>query len=951
VRRTKLLRPRLPGDAVDRPRLLAALERGRDVPLLVLSGPAGFGKTTLLSQWLAAPPTPRPAAWLTLDERDDAPGFVAHLVAALRQLTPDVGRATLGLLRLPGPVRPADLGASLAEELLAPAPADGAVLVLDDLQEVADPGVYEVLDALLRHPPPGLRLVAATRVDPPLPLARWRARGQLVELRAVDLRFTVAEAGAFLGCALPVPPSPADVALLTERTEGWAAGLRLAAVALGSSPPAAVAAALSGRRQGLAADYLLDDVLACQPPAVQDFLLRTALPERLCAPLCDALLRAAPDGAPSAPPVPDPAQTLLAFVVRANLFLTPLDEPGPRAPAAPASSGGEDGRPAGALTWYRYHPLFRDLLLQQLRARRGPGAVLALHARAGAWFAARGMVEEGLQHLLAAGDTAGAVALVERHAGPALVAEAWPALERWLSLLPPAAGHRRPAAVLARAWVAQRRARWDVLPALLTEAQDLLDAPPPGGGPARAGAGGASPEAPDRVALTRELDALTAAVRFGAGDLAGARAAADRALAGPPAGHHARGLAVFYAALCDLAAEGVDAAARRLGAVTPATGAGPAAGAAYDVAGALLGVGWAQLLAGRTHEAERLGRALLARGGAGGVPAGRWWGHVLLGAVRYEWDHLQDAAGHFEAALAERDAAPLNAVREATFGLALALQAQGRPAAAAGALDRLSDALLTTANPRQFAAVDVLRAHLALRRGDPAAAGRWLRSGAGVPPQHLLHSLLVVAPLTRAWADLGLAAAAPAPGAARTAVVARIDALVAEAGQLHLTTRQAQALALRALALDAQGREDAALDALEGALALGEQGGLVRTFLDLGPPLAGLLRRLAAARRSPGDYPQRLFAAAAGVSPAAARDRRPLGAEDGGVLVEPLTGRELEVLARLARGLPNKEIAAELLISPETVKRHAANVYAKLGAPGRRQAVQRAAAIGLLPSG
>ncbi|HEX2516803.1 MAG TPA: AAA family ATPase, partial [Chloroflexota bacterium] len=319
VRRTKLLRPRLPGDAVDRPRLLAALERGRDVPLLVLSGPAGFGKTTLLSQWLAAPPTPRPAAWLTLDERDDAPGFVAHLVAALRQLTPDVGRATLGLLRLPGPVCPADLGASLAEELLAPAPAAGAVLVLDDLQEVADPGVYEVLDALLRHPPPGLRLVAATRVDPPLPLARWRARGQLVELRAVDLRFTVAEAGAFLGCALPVPPSPADVALLTERTEGWAAGLRLAAVALGSSPPAAVAAALSGRRQGLAADYLLDDVLACQPPAVQDFLLRTAVPERLCAPLCDALLWAAPDGAPSAPAVPS----------------APGAEPAPSPPAEP----------------------------------------------------------------------------------------------------------------------------------------------------------------------------------------------------------------------------------------------------------------------------------------------------------------------------------------------------------------------------------------------------------------------------------------------------------------------------------------------------------------------------------------------------------------------------------------------------------------------------------------
>ena len=916
ARAVKLLRPRLPVDAVERPRLLAALDAGRDRPLVLLSGPAGSGKTTLLGQWLAA--RGRPVAWLTLDARDDAPGVLAHLVAALQPQAPGTGRAALGLLRLPGAVPPADLGAALADELAA-LPGDAeAVVVIDDLHEAMDPGVGDLLDALLRHPPPALRLVLATRVDPPLPLARLRARGLLAEVRAADLRFTAGEAAAFLDRALPAPLAPATVARLTAPVEGWAAGLRLTAIALRAGPDAGGAPAGAGGGRAHAQEYLLEEVLGRQPPAVQDFLLRTAVPERFCVPLCDALLESGAGPAPGA--------ALLNAVVRAGLFVSVLEAPA--APAGPESAGAP---PAGV--WYRYHALFRDLLRRELRARRGPAVERALNARAGAWFGAAGLVEESLHHLLAAGDAAGAVALVERNTEPALVVEAWPALERWLNRLPPDVVRRRPAAVLARAWVAQRRARWDALPALLGEAQALLDTRPPGGAP---------DGAPDRAALERELAALTAAVRFGAGDLAGVRADAGRALAGPPTvGHHARGLAAFYAALGDLAAEGVDAVARRLSAAAPTPPGAP--GDAYAAAGGLVGLGWAQLLAGRPHEVERAGLALLARGGSGGVPSGRWWGHILLGAARYELDDLRVAAEHFEAALEERDAAPLNVVREATFGLALALQAQGRPGGAA-ALDRLAAALVTTANPRQFAALDVLRAHLALRRGDPAAAQRWLRSTADVPPQHWLHSLLAVAPLAQAWTDLGRAAAAPAPGEAWAAVAAGIDALVDAARRLHLAGREAQALALRALAQDARGAADEALDSLTDALRLGLPGGLIRTFVDLGPPLSALLRRLAA--RRPGaisaDYLGRVLAA--GVAP---RSRPP---EPAPGLPEPLTARELEVLGRLARRWSNKEIAADLHVSPETVKRHAATIYAKLGAGGRRAAAQRAAELGLVPA-
>jgi LuxR family maltose regulon positive regulatory protein len=992
VRPTKLLRPRPAADAVGRPRLLTLLDRGRACPLVLLTGPAGYGKTTLLGQWLAA--TARPAGWVTLDDRDDARGVLTHLVAALQPLLPGVGRATLGLLQLPGQVTPADLGATLADELAAldGAPDDGApevIVVLDDLQEVADPGVYVVLDALLRHPPPRVQLVLATRADPPLPLARLRARGQLLELRAADLRFTADEAAAFLHRASP-GATPGAAAALAAGTEGWAAGLRLAAVALPRGATAAeVGEAFAGHRQALALEYLLDEVLARQPPAFQDALLRTAVPERLCAPLCDVLLaprgprgprpsrasggaprpegsrvepaeRATPEGVQQASdsgrggnggspaelapllgdgaPLAPPGEAFLAALTRANLFLTRLD--------APAASDAAPAAAAGAGAWYRYHPLFRELLLRQAGARLGPAALAAQHACAGAWFGAAGMVEEGVVHLLAAGDAGAAAALVEGRVGPAFGTDEWPALERWLGLLPPDVVERRPAALLARAWVAQRSGRFEAIPPLVGAAQALLDAPP-------AGAAAHAPEG--RAALEAEGAALTAAARFAAGDPAGALAAAESALARPEAGPLARGQALVYAVLGTLAREGVDAAARRLDAATVAAGARPGD---LELTGALIGLAGAQIQAGRLHEAEQTGRALLAHGEAGGAAHGRWWGHVFLGTVRYEWDDLAAAATHFRAALAERHGLPLLIWREAAIGLAQTLQAQGDPAAAGRALDGLANALVKTANTRQLAILAAVRADLALRRGDPAGAAGWRRAAeAARQPWPRLGATL--APLVRERAGLlGLLGAAGASGTPGDGPPGDGDPdglvrLLAEAERLQADKRRVEVLTLLALARYAQGRPEAAFEALARAVELAQSGGLVRTFLDLGPPMVGLLRRLAV-RRASSAYLARLLAAGG-----AAGAPVPLPAEVPAVAgpdpapgpappPEPLTGRELEVLARLAQRWSNKEIAGELHITPETVKTHAAHVYAKLGVSGRRAAVRRAAELRLL---
>ena len=537
---------------------------------------------------------------------------------------------------------------------------------------------------------------------------------------------------------------------------------------------------------------------------------------------------------------------------------------------------------------------------------------------------------------------------MERHV-PALLDEEWPAVERWLGLLPAHVVQRRPALLVARAKVAQRRGRFDALPALVAAAQAALDAPPAERADAEAEAPGrpTGASAPDRAALAGELALLTEFHRLVEGDAPGVLAAAERALALLPEGAYLPRIAVIgTAAPAALAVHGAEAVLRRLEAL-PAAFTG---GAGAAPASALSGFGVALILAGRLHEAAGAGRTLLDVGTTPGLSNDRCWGHVLLGAVQYEWDRPLEAERHMTAALAMRDHHHLRQMplREGTFGLALALQAQGRAGEADAVLDRLADTLLRTANAGELARVGAFRVRLALLRGELAPARRWLPA-AGDLPAHWLDTVLDSPPLTRVWARLRLAPEAPSPAAALAAALADADALLAETERLHLATRQAQALALRALAQHALGETDPALESLARALDLGEPGGLVRTFVDLGPPLAALLRLLVA-RRPGSAFRQRVLGACAGAAPrgpAAAPPPPPPPPPDA--LVEPLTGRELEVLDRLRRQWLNKEIAADLHVSPETVKTHTVNLYAKLGVGDRRRAVRRAAELGLLP--
>src|SRR5262245_11715554 len=410
---TKLHMPGPQPGFVPRRRLVQALGDGLERGRVLVCAPAGFGKTALLADWARG--GGRPVAWLCLDSGDSDPArFWRYVVAAL-------DRARPGLAGRVGPPPPRSfegLVTALINELAADPGPDEVLLVLDDYHLV-DPGpVHESVTFLLENLPPGLRVVVASRADPPLPLARLRARGQLAELRAAELRFTLEEAAALLGeaggAALPAPA----MAALVARTEGWAAGLQLAALSLrGQADPAGFAAEFSGSHR-FVLDYLTDEVLAGQPGPVRAFLLETSVLERLSGELCDAITGRA-DG-----------QAMLQEIERAGLFLVPLDE---------------------MRGWWRYHHLFADLLRARLQAEQ-PGRVPALHRAAAAWSEEHDLADDAVRHALAAGDATWAARLVERHVETLLGRSEGVTLRRWLSALSAESVRDRPRLCLAQAY-------------------------------------------------------------------------------------------------------------------------------------------------------------------------------------------------------------------------------------------------------------------------------------------------------------------------------------------------------------------------------------------------------------------------------------------------------------------------------------------------------------------
>jgi LuxR family transcriptional regulator, maltose regulon positive regulatory protein len=899
---TKLRPPSTRPGLVPRARLVDRLTQGLASELTLVSAPAGFGKTALLADWARG--GRRPVAWLSLDTGDNDPArFWRHLAAAIGRLRPMVGERLGGLLD-PPPRSFAAVVTALVNQLAAE--PDPIVLVLDDYHLVEAAPVHESVGLLVGRLPPQLRLVLAGRSDPPLALARLRARGQLVELRAADLRFTVEEAAAVLREAAGPDLPDAAVAALAARTEGWAAGLQLAGLSLQGRPdPAAFVATFSGGHRHVL-DYLSEEVLDRQPEPLVRFLLETSILERLSGPLCDAVTGRS-DG-----------QQLLERVERANLFLVPLDE---------------------VRGWWRYHQLFADLLRARLQRER-PDRAPELHRAAAAWHEDHGLVDDAVRHALAAGDAAWAVGLVDRNVQALLERGEGATLQRWLAALPAELVCSWPRLCLAQAVIALIGGRVDDAEGLLAQAQraSAAAAPDPSAG-----------EPPRGLAnVPGMLAMLRAELAHRRGDAGGTIRLARQGLAVTDADdRYLRYLLRWNLAVGTLLqgrVRNAEAALTELAVDPWATGPH-------------------RYFAVRAH--YTLGQVHRARGGLGAAlrsgqqalelatdPAGHpavmvGVAHVGLAEALREQNRLDEALRHATEGVAM--------CRQLAYGqwlgtglaiLAWTRQAQGDQAGALAAIREAEQAVPS----REVVAdlifpVAVQRARLLLAHGHLPEAARWVGDRGLAAEDEPSYA--------REREYLVLARVLLAQQAPRRAV-GLLERLRDLAATQQRTGSVIEIAALQALALDAAGDEQGALDALAEALTLAAPEGWLRVFVDEGAPMAALLGRLVVAEHPrrvgsdggvPRDHLGRLLEAfnEAGTS-LRARAAGPVVAG----LVEPLTDREVEVLALLAAGASNRQIADELVVTVETVKKHVSHILEKLGAANRTQAVARARRLGLL---
>lgn len=928
-------------DLIPRPQVTGLLDAGLHGRLILVSAPAGFGKTTLVSQWLSngerrsqngerpgkdgadsalrAPRSALRSVWLSLDADDSALlRFWSYVVGALQTAAPSVGRAAQAALGAPQPLPIEPALTTLVNDLVAL--DTPLLLVLDDYHVITEPAIHRSVDHLLEHLPASLRLLIITREDPPLALARLRARGQLTEIRAADLRFTAGEAARFLNTSQALALPDPDIATLVERTEGWITGLRLAALSLHDTADRHGFVAAFGASDRFLTDYLLDEVLRRQPPHRRAFLLQTAVLDRLCGPLCDAVLGVAHAHAglasdhASRSQLDAPhergsySQQIIDELDRANLFLVPLDH---------------------ERRWFRYHHLFAEFLRLRLREAE-PERAADLYRRAGAWCVAHGLPREALGYALTAGDYRAAADLLEAIVPESLGREAPDDALRWLGALPAPLLRRRPALCVQLAWALTFAGR-------MAEAAEYLAA-------AEAAAAG-------DAGLTQQIAGPVAAHRaylhFFAGDFTAAHQESALALSLLPADEsvlRARA-AVVLSSVLRFAGQ-LQAAETALLPLRDAI----ATASVYTATLYYTTLGEIRQERGQLHQAlATFDQALAFAQRATGRPDTPFTGFasIAIGHVRRAWNDLEAAAAAVARGIALcREWRQADALAIGLIELAELEQSRGELALAQEALDELRQIVATMGSPWGQAQARLAQARLDLARGDLAAVEHWVQTS-GVSADAVADIVAAGTGLDDLQ-TLGQALVARGDPAGAARLFERLADQLRTAGRVD---RLLPALVWRARALAELGRREEALAVLGEALALGEPGGYVRVFVAGGPPVAALLEAHSAERTAQSEplhrYVARLLAASGQARHEAPASRS--GAATAEMLIEPLQPRELTILRLMAAGLSNQAIGAELSLSVNTVRWYASQIFAKLAVSGRGAAVARARELGLLP--
>ncbi|HSF83443.1 MAG TPA: LuxR C-terminal-related transcriptional regulator [Anaerolineales bacterium] len=868
---TKLAPPLAQECVVPRPHLLRRLDhefthpQGFSRKLTLFSAPAGYGKSTLAINWLRN--SRLPFIWLSLDESDNDPArLLTYLLAALQQFDKQIGSRALAMLAAPGtPSYEAPLTTLINDIQEHNTPV---ILVLDDYHAIHNPAIHKLLSFLLEHQPDCLHQVILTREEPPLPLHRLRARRQMTEIRQGDLRFSPSETDGFLRLVMGIQIELPDVEALTRRTEGWVAGLQLAALSLRSSPDShAFVQSFTGSNRYVL-DYLFEEVFQHQPPDVQSFLLTTSILERLTAPLCNALSGR------------DDSQEQLEALEKANLFIVPMDH---------------------ARRWYRYHRLFADLLRHQLH-KTGQPSERKLHQQASRWYWENNFPAEAVDHALRAEDWELAANLVQASSDGLLKRGEAATVVNWCTRLPGESLVSHPVLYLNYAWALMLTSQFDAARRILMQVEK---------------------DAKGERIITGEVAAARAYLAQSMGEIQHMVELSHQALALlPPENLASRGLVALNLGI----------AYWHIGRLAEAQQALDEALPAFQQTGNTYGAGMASLFLARTlavqgqlHQAEEICVDLAQEG----MPANPLV-YLDLGSLHYEWNNLERADEYLQQAL---ETSRMNGNLEFEVGAQMLLArlrlGQGDPAGAGLALEQArqleqsSPIPLRTHNRR----LD-MQTFIALWKGDLDEAGNLVAS---LVPNTDAHPFYRFLSLTPARFALGRGD--------HTSATRLLEAAIQKAHRSGWTYGLIAALALQAAAST---NSEEALEYLGEALDLAHPQGYIRTFVEAGPQLEPLLQE-AARRGLWPEYAGQILAA----FPAKAAPREKM-IVSGNFILEALSERELEVLRLMAAGLSNREIARQLVLSLGTVKTHLHNIYGKLEARNRAQAVDRARELQLL---
>lgn len=887
---TKLYPPRARTATVVRPRLLDMLQSSLERQLTLISAAAGYGKTTLLRSWIEA--LDCPWAWFSLDEYDDdLITFATYITAAVRTAYSETVPVTHTLLASPTGTQPGHLADTLTSELCEL--PGSLILILDDYHLAKASEIHIFMNRLLERLPSSVHLVVSARSDPSFPLANLRARGQITEIRGRHLRMTPEESVEFLQLSVKESPSDQIVALFAERTEGWPAGLHLAALSVQDSvDPEDFARRFASGNSALIADYLSAEVLENLPKEQKSLVLRTTLVDRICGSLCEELA----DGALKR----GDGERFVRDIWTSNLFMTALDGEG---------------------IWYRFHHLFRDIALHQLRQSVSAEEISRMHLRASKWFATHGLMEEAIIHAVQSGDHVRAAQLVEAHFVEALNSEEWRRLDRWLSLLPDSV-LQRPMLLVARAYL--RQVKFEYMVPLLDEAEGGLEA-------------GITAYEPDHVRFIRGSIALLRAISLARTEtgtveqiLASARQGLEW-LSGQ--GEYVEGLAeLTFIGVLQFAGR-LEEALQYANWVLRQCSGNPDA-RLFRALLALCFVHYAEANVYALQSAARTYRQL-AQDAHRELSLG--WSSFFLGWTHYQSNELAAARDCFEKVASIRSTAHSMPAVDSYIGLVLTLLAQGQTPNAQHVITELRGMLLGRGMVMQMPIADALESRLASEQ----------QGGVTVPSAARIS--MTSRTLLSFWVNPTVMRIHSALASADPYLLDEAEEMLHEyraAAEARNSRRRLLEIgALETLLHASRGDHDAALNALRAAVLMGEHGGALRQFVDVGPGLVPYFQMLLE-QNIAYDYVRRILSAYETMTTSTGSnlvEKKRAGTNPGALL----TFREREVLDLLSARMTDKEIAEALHISPRTVQGHTQNIYEKLGVNNRRQAVAKAETLGL----